>query len=41
VVDFTSAAILCVVLALPFLTKRIPDQAYVIAGGIIGIVLKH
>jgi chromate transporter len=41
IVDGFSAALLIAVLASPLVTKRIPDQAYVGLGGLLGVILRH
>ncbi|MDB5093190.1 MAG: Chromate transporter, partial [Candidatus Eremiobacteraeota bacterium] len=41
IVDGFTAALLLVVLAAPFLAKRIPDQAYVGLGAVLGVALRH
>lgn len=41
IVDLAAAAIFCIALAAPLVTKRIPDQAYVLAGAVIGLALEH
>ena len=41
IVDGFTAALLVVVLAAPFVAKRVPEQAYVALGAILGIALRH
>ena len=41
IVDGFTAALLVVVLAAPFVAKRVPEQAYVALGGVLGVALRH
>ncbi|HWT04154.1 MAG TPA: chromate transporter, partial [Xanthomonadales bacterium] len=41
IVDAFSVAVLAIVLTTPFVTKRVPDQAYVGIGAVLGVVLRH
>jgi chromate transporter len=41
IVDAFGAVLLIAVLAAPLVTKRIPDQAYVGLGALLGVVLRH
>lgn len=41
IVDAVTVALLLVVLAAPFVAKRVPDQAYVALGAIVGVALHH
>ncbi|BDE07113.1 chromate resistance transporter [Vulcanimicrobium alpinum] len=41
IVDAVSALLLVGALAAPLLVKRVPDQAYVVAGAAIGVALRH
>jgi chromate transporter len=41
IVDGFAVVLLLVVLAAPLVTKRVPDQAYVALGAILGIALRH
>ena len=41
IVDGFTAALLLVVLAAPFVAKRVPEQAYVALGGVLGVALRH
>jgi chromate transporter len=41
IVDGFTAALLLVVLAAPFVAKRVPEQAYVALGGALGVALRH
>ncbi|MDB5073467.1 MAG: Chromate transporter [Candidatus Eremiobacteraeota bacterium] len=41
VVDAFTAALLLAVLAAPLVAKRVPDQAYVAVGAVLGVVLRH
>jgi chromate transporter len=41
VVDGFSIALLLVVLVAPLIPKRVPDQAYVALGAVLGVVLRH
>jgi chromate transporter len=41
IADSFSAILLLAVLAAPFILKRVPDQAYVIGGAILGVALRH
>jgi chromate transporter len=41
IVDGFTVALLLVVLAAPFVAKRVPEQAYVVLGGVLGVALRH
>jgi chromate transporter len=41
IVDGFTIALLLVVLAAPFVAKRVPEQAYVVLGGVLGVALRH
>jgi hypothetical protein len=41
IVDVFTAALLVAVLVAPFVVKRVPDQAYVGLGAVLGVVLHH
>jgi chromate transporter len=41
IVDAFSAVLLIAVLAVPLIAKRVPDQAYVGLGALLGVVLRH
>lgn len=41
IVDAFTATLLLVVLAAPFVVKRVPDQAFVALGAVLGVALRH
>jgi chromate transporter len=41
IVDAFTAAFLLLVLAAPFVAKRVPDQAYIALGAVLGVALRH
>lgn len=41
IVDAVTAALLLLVLGLPFVLKRVPDQAFVALGAVVGVALRH
>ncbi len=41
VIDAFGVALMVVVLIAPFVVKRVPDQAYVALGAVLGIALRH
>jgi chromate transporter len=41
IVDAFSAVLVVAVLAAPLVAKRVPDQAYVLLGGILGVAIRH
>ena len=41
IIDVFGAILFIVVLAAPFAAKRVPDQAYVALGAVLGVALRH
>ena len=41
IVDAVTVALLLLVLAAPFVAKRVPEQVYVVLGGVLGVALRH
>jgi chromate transporter len=41
IVDAVGAALLVIVLVMPFVAKKIPDQGYVALGAVVGLALRH